>query len=183
MYIYFVHLKETNNPSIHATADRIETMAPEYRPAHAWLSAAQSGEVILFPPQFLLLHLASGFLDAANSDVEKGGPVYGPKGGKGATTEVDAAEIVRRRRELYQFIVSDGSPPWSDKYISPIGKGTAKDGRSWLALDKPGPELKDSGLKGDDSRVVMVKFAKEGPRQLDVRLASEVKEMIREGKL
>ncbi|KPI37043.1 uncharacterized protein AB675_3643 [Cyphellophora attinorum] len=183
MYIYFVHLKETNNPSIHASADKIETMAPEYRPAHAWLSAAQSGEVILFPPQFLLLHLASGFLDARNPDTEAGAPVYGAKGTSGDDAGVDAAEIVRRRRELYQFITTDGSPPWSDKYISPIGKGTAKDGRSWLALDKPGPELKDSGLKGDESRVVMVKFAKEGPRQLDVRWASEVKEMVREGKL
>ena len=173
MYIYFVHLKETNNPSIHATPDEVETMAPEYRPAHAWLTAAQSGSVILFPPQFLLLHLASQFLDAQSPETENKKPVYGSK------DDASAAEIVDRRRQLYQFIVNDGSPPWSDKFISPIGKGMGKDGRSYLALDNPGPELKDSNLRGDDTMVVLVKFNKEGPRQLDVRWKKDALEELK----
>lgn len=175
MYIYFVHLKETDNPSIHATSDEIETMAPEYRPAHAWLTAARSGSVILFPPQFLLLHLSSRFLDYAS-------PATSTAPHSPYSTDVNAADIVSRRRKLYQFITTDGSPPWSDKFISPIGKGMAVDGRSFLALDHPGPELKDSNLKGDDSLVVMVKFQKEGPRQLDVRDAKEVYEEDRQRK-
>jgi hypothetical protein len=48
------------------------------------------------------------------------------------------------------------------------------DGRSVLALDKPGPELKDSGRRGDEKRVVLVKFRKEGPRSLEVRLRKDV---------
>ena len=48
------------------------------------------------------------------------------------------------------------------------------DGRSVLALDKPGPELADSGRRGDDERVVLVKFSKEGPRNVEVRLRRDV---------
>lgn len=174
MYLYFIHLKETNNPSITATADQIEVMAPEYRRAHQWLTAAQSGSIILFPPQFLLLHLASRFLDKEER-LEGSKELYGDK--------VTAIEIVKRRRELYEFVTKNGSPPWSDKFISPIGKGVGKDGRQALTLGKPGPELKDSGLKGDEEYVVMVKFNKEGPRQLEVRSAREVADEERAAKL
>ena len=37
-----------------------------------------------------------------------------------------------------------------------------------LALDKPGPELKDSGRAGEREYCVLVNFRKEGPRQLSV---------------
>jgi hypothetical protein len=160
MYVYFVHLKETNNPSIHATSDEVETLAPEYRPAHAWLDAARSGEVILFPPQFILLWHASRYLDSQDN----------------ISSSSSAEEIVERRRRLYEFITSakQGGPAWSDMFISPIGKGMSGDGRSYLGLESPGPELKDSQLRGDTEYVVMVKFNKEGPRQLEVRKRAEV---------
>ena len=168
MYVYFVHLKETGNPSVHPTADEVETMAPEYRTAREWMAAAQKGEVILFPPQFFLLHLISQFLD----HVEGGeGGMYG---------KVSAAEIVSRRRKLYEFITTNESPPWSQKFISPIGQGMAADGRAILHLANGSPELRDSELKGDDSRVVLVKFNKEGPRQLEVRMRKEVLEEVRQ---
>ena len=176
MYLYFVHLKETSNPSIHATADQIETMAPEYRPAADWLRAAQAGDVILFPPQFILLYLASQFLDRVDQ-LEGSKEIYGAK-----TTAMD---IVKRRRALYEFVTKpgqNGGPAWSEKFISPIGKGVQHDGRQALALGKPGPELKDSGLSGDEEYVVMVKFQKEGPRQLEVRRKSEVAEEGRKAK-
>ncbi|RMD39371.1 hypothetical protein DV735_g5760, partial [Chaetothyriales sp. CBS 134920] len=54
MYIYFVHLQEADNPSIHATSDGIETMHPEYKSAREWIRLAQAGDVILFPPHPLL---------------------------------------------------------------------------------------------------------------------------------
>jgi hypothetical protein len=173
MYVYFVHLKETNNPSIHATSDEVETMAPEYRPAHAWLSAARSGDVILFPPQFILLWHASRYLDTQDS-----------RGVYSSQDSPSAVEIVERRRQLYNFITREGSPTWSDMFISPIGKGMSGDGRSYLGLESPGPELKGSKLRGDTEYVVMVKFNKEGPRQLEVRKRAEVfeEEMVRREK-
>ena len=58
--------------------------------------------------------------------------------------------------------------------MSPTGLMMRKsDGRSVLALDKPGPELKGSGRGGDARRVVLVRFSKEGPRDVDVRERAE----------
>ena len=54
-------------------------------------------------------------------------------------------------------------------------------GRQMLALDKPGPELKDSGARGEMERVVLVKFRKEGPREVEVGLRTEVLQSRREG--
>jgi hypothetical protein len=174
MYLYYIHLKETSNPSITATADQIETMDPQYHRASHWLSLARSSSIILFPPQFLLLYLAARFLDHPDRP-EGSKEIYGDK--------ITALEIVQRRRELYNFVTKEGNPPWSEKFISPIGKGVGKDGRQALSLGKPGPELEGSGLRGDDEYVVMVKFNKEGPRQLEVKTLTEMREEERESKL
>ena len=156
MYLYFVHVEEAGNPSVHATSDEIETMAPEWRRAKDWLERARSGEVILFPPQFLLLYLISEILD-----VEP----------RPQTRE----EIKARRVALRRFIQTDGDPAWTDKYISPIGMQVGRpDGRAVLRLDRPGPELKDSGLKGESQRVVLVRFRKEGPRDVEVGFWQDV---------
>ncbi|KAJ9618800.1 hypothetical protein H2204_012932 [Knufia peltigerae] len=158
MYLYFVDRAESGNPSVHATGDEVETMAPEWRRASDWLDRARSGEVILFPPQFLLLYLISGILDR--------GLV-----GQGRQEE-DETAVVAKRDELRRKIEGEG---WTNKFISPIGLQFGReDGRTVLALDKPGPELKGSGLKGDSEYVVLVKFRKEGPRQLDVALRKDV---------
>jgi hypothetical protein len=59
--------------------------------------------------------------------------------------------------------------------MSPSGLFMRKsDGRSVLALDKPGQELDGSGRSGDPERVVLVRFSKEGPRDVDVRWRREV---------
>ncbi len=75
---------------------------------------------------------------------------------------------------MFKFLKGDGGDgqgvPWADKVISPIGLLMRKsDGRSVLGLGKPGPELRDSGRGGDEKRVVLVKFSKEGPRNVEVR--------------
>jgi hypothetical protein len=129
----------------------------------------------MFPPQFLLLYLASEILDR---DVVEGG-------------DEDAKQVARKQDELRNKVESEG---WTEKFISPIGLQFGReDGRTVLALDKPGPELKGSGLQGDDQYVVLVKFRKEGPRQVDVALRRDVlkderklksqKQQEREGKL
>lgn len=59
--------------------------------------------------------------------------------------------------------------------MSPIGLLMRKsDGRSVLGLGKPGPELAGKGRGGDEKRVVLVKFGKEGPRDVEVRERAEV---------
>lgn len=85
---------------------------------------------------------------------------------------------------MLEFLKGDGGDgkgvKWADKVMSPIGLMMRKsDGRSVLALDKPGPELKGSGRAGDEKRVVLVKFGKEGPRDVEVR---ERRELLAEEK-
>ena len=79
---------------------------------------------------------------------------------------------------MIEFLNGDGDGKgvkWADKVMSPTGLLMRKsDGRSVLALDKPGPELKGSGRRGDEKRVVLVKFSKEGPRNVEVRLRKDV---------
>ena len=166
MYLYFLPLEQADNASIRPTSDGgKENTAADFARAKHWLQKAQNGEIILFPPQYLLLHLAARFLDESEPLPEQQGP--------------RKDEILSRRTRLRDFIMTDGSPPWLDKYISPVGLGFKKDGRVVLGLDKPGRELEDSGLKGDVERVILVKFQKEGPRQVNVRSRREVLEELR----
>jgi 8-oxo-dGTP pyrophosphatase MutT (NUDIX family) len=161
MYLYFVPVGEEGNASLHATSDEKENTAAEWKTASEWVELSRKGEIILFPPQFLLLYLTSLHLDQP--------------GDKSVPTE----EIVARRESLRRFVETDGTPPWCDKYISPLsllGAGVMSDGRTVLALDQPGLELQGSGLRGDRERVIFVKFRKEGPREVDVGWRTEVEE-------
>lgn len=63
---------------------------------------------------------------------------------------------------------------WGEKVMSPIGILMGRDGRSVLGLEKPGPELKESGRGGDEKRVVLVRFGREGPRDVEVKERVEV---------
>jgi 8-oxo-dGTP pyrophosphatase MutT (NUDIX family) len=162
MYLYFVPVgEEEGNESLHATSDEKENTAAEWKSASEWIGLSRRGEIILFPPQFLLLLLASEFLD-------RGGPAEG------------RAEVEARREALRRFVESDGTPPWRDKYISPLSLlgsgGVMRDGRTVLAIDAPGLELEGSGLRGDSERVIFVKFRNEGPREVDVGWRREVEE-------
>lgn len=127
----------------------VEVTEAQFLPAAEWLQRAQKGEIILFPPQFLLLHLASSFLDRE------------PRSG------LTSKEMQNRRAALIDFVHS-GSPAWSDKYISPKMLKVSKDGRAVLALDDAGPELKGSGKQGESERVVLVRFTKGSAREVKV---------------
>ena len=133
----------------------IEVTEAQFLPASEWLRRAQSGEIILFPPQFLLLHLISGFLDQE------------PR--SGASEE----EIEKRRAALIDFVHS-GSPPWTHKYISPKMLKMTDDGRSVLALDDAGPELKGSGKQGESDRVVVLRFKKGSAREVTIAWKKDV---------
>jgi len=138
----------------------VEVTEAKFLPAVTWLQRAQKGEIILFPPQFLLLHLVSGFLDKETRSV------------------VSSDEMEKRRAALVGFVHS-GSPPWTDKYISPKMLKITEDGRAVLALDDAGPELKGSGRQGESDRVVLVRFTKGSAREVKVVWKKDV---LREGK-
>ncbi|KNG87985.1 NUDIX family hydrolase [Aspergillus nomiae NRRL 13137] len=170
MYLYFLPLPFESDKSLlselPAEGEREEIQIPtsdggievteaRFLPASEWLRLAGSGDVIMFPPQIVLLHLVSQFLDQA------------PRTGN----SVD--ELRRRRAELVDF-VHTGNPPWTEKCISPKMLKMSSDGRTVLALDHPGPELKGTDRQGEPDRVVLVKFAKGTARQVEVRWKKDV---------
>lgn len=139
----------------------IEINEARFLPASNWLQQAQAGEIILYPPQFLLLSIVAQFLDQATSTSTS------------AVAATTSTEKEARRKELFDFIHS-GNPPWTDKFVSPRSLQLLDDQRAVLALDHPGPELHGSGKKGDDERVILVKFGKGGPSNVDVRWKKDV---------
>ncbi|PWY78594.1 hypothetical protein BO94DRAFT_537796 [Aspergillus sclerotioniger CBS 115572] len=165
MYLYFLPLPldiekpildeipsdgQTEEIQIPTSDGGMEISEARFLPASEWIRMAHDGEVMLFPPQFLLLHLVAEFLNP------------GPSG----TESVD--ELQKRRAELMQFIQS-GQPSWTEKYICPKMLKVSSDGRTVLALDHPGPELKSSGRQGETDRVVLVKFKKGSVQDVEVR--------------
>jgi hypothetical protein len=94
-------------------------------------------------------------------------------------------ELQAQRDKVLKFLQGDGGDgrgiKWADKAMSPIGLlMRKKDGKSVLGLDKPGPELSGSSRAGDEKRVVLVKFGKGGPRDVEVKERNEVLEEERE---
>ncbi|OAX78590.1 hypothetical protein ACJ72_07101 [Emergomyces africanus] len=166
MYLYFLPLSPESKSIIGSeesevqapTSDGgIEITEARFLPASEWLRVAKNGDVIMFPPQVFLLSFVAQFLERPGEHA----------------SAVSKEESARRRAELVEFVYS-GSPPWTDKFISPAPIGQAPDGRNILSLDYVGPELKGSGKKGEPDRVVLVRFRKEGPREVEVRWKNEV---------
>ncbi|MCJ1383550.1 hypothetical protein MMC17_006664 [Xylographa soralifera] len=171
MYIYFLPLREAPSDTstnalptdseamiAHPTSDGgIEHTTARFLPPSKWLDMARAGEVILFPPQFFLLHLLA--------------PFFAPENGGGS---LSADELAQQRQRVVEFVAS-GDPPWTDKCMSPTGLLWKKgDGRVALGLDKPGLELEGRGRRGDEERVVLVEFGKGGPRRVEVAWRADV---------
>lgn len=147
----------------------LENTSTTFLPATIWLEQAQLGSIILFPPQFLLLHLISQFLDTTTTTTN-----LSPQ-----QRTQQLKEFVYRKREK-----GDGTPSWAEKCISPYALPTQtarEDGKTVLGLEKAGVELEELGvgLRGDGERVVLVKWSKEGPREVEVRFR---REMLEEGR-
>ncbi|GKT42905.1 putative Nudix hydrolase [Colletotrichum spaethianum] len=191
MYIYMLPSSASTGASameneiIVPTPDGgVEHTAAKFDDASTWLYRADKGEIILFPPQYYLLHLVSQFCKAAAPS---------PAPGKGHGD----AYFVSQRKGLLEFLRSvptaTGSEaarshpsseiPWADKVMSPHNLFIREaDNRIVLGLDKPGPELKGSGRGGDWERVVLVKFTRDGPRKVEVRGREEVLREEKEAK-
>lgn len=177
MYLYFLPLPNQTSSSVtgalsvkseaiipNPTSDGgIEHTAARFLPPSKWLSMANLGEIILFPPQHFLLHILTPFLSPEN-----------------APNIIDPAELGRQRELVMEFIRS-GDPPWTERCISPLGlPRKSKDGRAVLGLDSPGPELESTGRKGDSERVMLVQFRKEGPTNIEVLWKKDILQEDRE---
>ncbi|KAI9823266.1 MAG: hypothetical protein M1826_000209 [Phylliscum demangeonii] len=173
MYLYFMPLLPRSSVSAAQESDGsfrlpttdggIEHTTARYRHAHTWLSLARKGSVILFPPQFLLLHLLAPFLAA--DDGGDAGPRRRP---------LSRADLAGQRRAVVDFVHS-GTPPWREKCFSPYPLPVRReDGRLVFALEKPAPELDGSGRRGDDERVLFVTLTKGVPSGLEVGWKADV---------
>lgn len=190
MYLYFLPtlatippFESTGNPTNETSADEaaearipvpttdggIEHTNARFLPAATWCRLAQEGRIIMFPPQFFLLHQVAQFLDGLSS----------PTAYDSVPSPLDAAiprtELEARRRRLLDF-VKNSQPPWTEMCICPTplppsrdGK-PREDGRAILGLHRPGPELEAGkvGRSGCFDQCVLVAFGKEGPRRVAV---------------
>lgn len=157
-----LELKQTSTDFIPTPDGNLENTAATFSSAHVWLSLARVGSIILFPPQYLLLHLISHFVDN------------------------ESTPPAQRIEQLIDFIHRQqgaDNVSWAEKCISPhtlAMQSVRPDGKVVLGLDKPGVEVEQLGLtsrvRGDSERVVLVKWSKEGPRELEVRWKREIME-------
>ncbi|KAI8205919.1 Structure-specific endonuclease subunit SLX4 [Colletotrichum sp. SAR 10_77] len=155
----------------------VEHTAAKFDDASVWLSRADKGEIILFPPQYYLLFLVAQFCKGSSS---------------GAGVEHFAAQREQLKEFLKRIPTAESEAarkqptseiPWADKVMSPHNLFIREeDNRVVLGIDKPGPELKGSGRGGDWERVVLVKFTREGPRKVEVRGREEVLKEEKEAK-
>jgi hypothetical protein len=178
MYLYLLPLTSSDSPPsemLVPTPDGgVEHTAATFATAESFLSRAAAGDIILFPPQAFLLTLASRFLSSSSSDTS-----YAAQREKllAFIRATPTADTPRAREQAVSQI------SWGDKCISPhnlfIREG---DGGVVLGLDKPGPELKGSGRGGDWDRVVLVRFTRGGPSEVEVRMRDDVLEEERQVK-
>lgn len=156
----------------------IEHTAAQFAPAQSFLARAAENSIILFPPQAYLLTLLARLLTGSAAGVEAGPPPH----------------YAGQRRRLVSFLGSNVTAdteagrrhatariPWAEKVICPYKLlFREQDGRTVMALDKPGPELEGSGRGGDWERVALVKFGgRRGPSDVEIRLRDEVLEEAR----
>lgn len=174
MYVYFLPIPGTSNGKAvrnlpidgenevqMPTSDGgVEVTEASYLPPSEWLRLARANEIIMFPPQYFLLHLISEIFAKANVE--------------GESSENPSEEVLNRQRSELRRFIHSGNPAWTEKYMCPKPVTVMPDGRVALGLDYLGPELEGSDKKGEADRVVLTRFKKEGPRDVEVRWRQEV---------
>jgi hypothetical protein len=168
MYLYLLPVSSSPLASSFLTPTPdggVENTAALFASPHTFLSRAAAGEVILFPPQHYLLTLLTKFIPPP------------------AAAAAGAAEHQRQRDRLLDFIEtvptartkkgrehSTSHIPWAEKIMSPATLFVRQaDKRVVLGIDKPGPELKGSDRGGDWENVIMVRFTKAGPMEVEIK--------------
>lgn len=164
----------------------VEHTAADFGPVDKFLDQAAAKSIILFPPQVFLLHMLKPYIGSSQM----------------GSLEEEAGRFMMQRRKLSKFLKktptadsdkgkqhATASIPWADKVISPHHILIREsDNRIVLGLEKPGRELQGTDRAGDWERVVLVKFGKGGPSEVEVRsrqdvLAEEKKDKEKESKL
>lgn len=155
----------------------IEHTAARFLHPSTWLLLAQSGSITLFPPQYLLLHLLAIVLNLRGLPPSvSASPSLSPS--PSFSLSHPTSKTQQQRDAVLDFVRS-GDPPWTQKYFSPSEAPTKMpDGRSILLLDRPIPELARLGRRGDPSRCILIRFTKQGPRDLDVCWRDDVERLI-----
>ncbi|KAJ6788783.1 hypothetical protein PWT90_09014 [Aphanocladium album] len=176
MYLYLLPLsRKVPSKMLLATPDGgIEHTAASFASPQAWMKQANEGKVILFPPQFFILHTVGRYVG----------------GGKPGSLEEESKRFMLERRKLLKFVRQvptattalgrehpTSQVAWADKVISPLpmyARDRDGDRRVVLSLNYPGPELEGSDRVGDFEHVVLTKFGKGGPTGVEVRLREEI---------
>lgn len=177
MYLYFLPL-QSENPDSSSSCIRespyqslsaaaqiptpdggLEHTAAAFSSPKEWLDLASKGDIILFPPQVFLLTLLSQFLL----------PLSETSGLNGVFSDT----ILHGQREALIGFVESGDPPWGEKCISPLP--IFRDEKvEVLALDSPGPELRETNRKGDPERILVRHTEREDKMPpLEVKLRDE----------
>jgi hypothetical protein len=179
MYIYFLPISESQASAVGSIPSSTEAVIPtpthdggvehteaRFLPASTWLDMARSGEIILFPPQFFLLHLISQFLTPA-------------------LPSAPSSDALEQQRTQLRGFLAGGDPPWGEVCISPtaLAIGPLADKRTVLSLEASGDEVKHLGRRGVKEYVVLTSRVGPTPSNLDVRLREDVLEEARRANL
>ena len=158
----------------------VEHTAAQFAAPQTFLDAARKGSMIIFPPQVYLMSLVARFVQIkTGSALEENALLYNKQRKKlrAFLNRVPAADTPRGKEHGTAAI------KWADKVISPHHIAFREDdGRVVLGLEKPGPELEGTQRGGDFDRVVLVKFEKGGPRNVEIRTREEVLEEERKAR-
>jgi len=163
MYLYFLPLS-TSTDNLPTSEEQtiltpthdggVEHTAARFLAPSAWLELASTGKVILYPPQYFLLTMCARFLSSTSG-----------------------ASPAQQRKDLEAFALG-GSPRWGDACISPLMHGTTKDGRTVLSLGNSGREVQGRGRKSVEEWVVLLGRKAGTPNNVEVRLRSEVADLL-----
>jgi hypothetical protein len=179
MYLYLLPLASSSTTSDDTLPSDSEILVPTpdggvehtaatFAPAQTFLARAAAKEIILFPPQAFLLTLVSQFVPETPGAGDSS-PAEQREQLLSFIRTVPTADTPRGKDHAVSAI------PWGEKCISPHNLFIRQqDGRVVLGLDRPGPELKGSARGGEWERVVLVRFAKGGPSEVEVRTREDV---------
>ncbi|KAL2042101.1 hypothetical protein N7G274_005289 [Stereocaulon virgatum] len=148
MYLYFLPIdselsSQTDKTQMHIpTPDGgVEHTAAQFLYPQEWLDLSLSGDIVLYPPQFFLLHLIAAYLKPSPSSKD----------------DVPTSELQSQREKLLHFVRTDGDPPWGEKCISPNPIKKIENGKYLImGMADVGPELEGTHRRGDAERVLKV---------------------------
>ncbi|KAK0732462.1 hypothetical protein B0T21DRAFT_384747 [Apiosordaria backusii] len=154
MYLYFLPISSVSSFSEEPSKIHTPTPEGEQEKEHTsaeweypltWLSKAQSGEIMLYPPQFYLLNLLSPFLNGSNND-------YAAQRA-GLTEFLNKVPTSMGGYDSFQGkfkprVANTHQIAWADKVISPsvmFAPGQVYKEETVLSLEWPGAELGGKG--------------------------------------